>query len=184
MLLFNNCPSMPNASVVSSKPLKPCSSTCSCAMRWLAHRSSDWTSRNLAPDMDAYIVAQRHEGFTRISGADLSQTAAKLPSIAPLDVFWLVNNVYNNTAISQEEGQTKKRDTATSSCVICVRWRFWYDVPYLFCNIEFQIHEKNSFVFHCATCDGKVCLMCNHTLHGKQPNHVLETFYLGRSGII
>lgn len=67
--------------------------------------------------LDIQRFGARHEcihcgsaarGLYRISGADLSQIAAKLPSIAPLDVFWLVNNVYNNTAIAQEEGQTKK----------------------------------------------------------------------------
>ncbi|KAG9523032.1 hypothetical protein KCV07_g2748, partial [Aureobasidium melanogenum] len=39
----------------------------------------------------------------------------------------------------------------------------------------------NSFVFHCAICSGRVCLMCNHILHNKQPDHVLEIFYFGRS---
>jgi hypothetical protein len=33
-------------------------------------------------------------------------------------------------------------------------------------------------MFHCKTCGGKVCLMCNHTLHNDRPDHILRTYYI------
>ncbi|KAH0355642.1 hypothetical protein KCU83_g1722, partial [Aureobasidium melanogenum] len=36
--------------------------------------------------------------------------------------------------------------------------------------------------FHCTTCSYTTCLMCNHTLHTKQPGHILEAYYNFKTG--
>jgi len=38
--------------------------------------------------------------------------------------------------------------------------------------------QKMGLVFSCEICEGKVCLMCNHTLHNDHPDHALKTYYI------
>jgi ankyrin repeat protein len=51
-------------------------------------------------------------------------------------------------------------------------------------SIELLIHNKDDLIFDCATCESKICFMCNHTLHSNQLDHTPDVSYTGRTGTV
>ncbi|KAH0237778.1 4-hydroxyphenylpyruvate dioxygenase, partial [Aureobasidium melanogenum] len=44
-------------------------------------------------------------------------------------------------------------------------------------NVSAVCEKGQRLSFHCTSCNYTTCLMCNHTLHTKQPGHILEAYY-------
>jgi hypothetical protein len=59
-----------------------------------------------------------------------------------------------------------------------------YFHPLLILRTPHANSQKTGLLFECETCGNQTCLMCNHTLHSDQPDHVFKSRYIFRTGTV